>query len=419
MNTKSWAVATLFGLGIALDGGSRRRRRGAEGRRQGPRLHAQGLRRQDLQPGRLQGQEGRRDRLVPQGVHRRLHGRVQVVPGQQRHAQGDQRGLLHRQRRSRRGRQGQRGVRQVAGPRLPDPQRPGEDDRQGLRRAQPGRHVADRWTFYIDKEGIIKEIDKKTGTDKAGEDVVAKIKSWASAAEPFDRRFQPPGGPSGPPGPSQARLSCSNQRDFSSPRIRQNSRLCIRPGTRPHSSARNESGSVYSRWWATSWRKVSNSSSSGRRPSVPVVRVDPDEPPRLVIAAQDPVRGPGVDVDREVDLAGVDQGEPAPEQRPERRDRRLEESARAAPPRSAPGLVEATDSTTSRPPTLPGLLGQVGEVELAGVDELSAAVGVDQPVALGHATHLVRRPRETSKVGYHTIPPARSVTLRRPSPRHS
>ena len=33
---------------------------------------------------RLQGQEGRRPRLVPQGVHRRLHGRVQVVPREER-----------------------------------------------------------------------------------------------------------------------------------------------------------------------------------------------------------------------------------------------------------------------------------------------------------------------------------------------
>jgi peroxiredoxin Q/BCP len=34
-----------------------------------------------------------------------------------------------------------------------------------------------RWTFYIDKEGVIKEIDKKVTTAKAGEDVTAKIKS--------------------------------------------------------------------------------------------------------------------------------------------------------------------------------------------------------------------------------------------------
>jgi peroxiredoxin Q/BCP len=39
------------------------------------------------------------------------------------------------------------------------------------------RGMSDRVTFYIDKEGIIKEIDKKVNTTKAGEDVVAKVKS--------------------------------------------------------------------------------------------------------------------------------------------------------------------------------------------------------------------------------------------------
>jgi thioredoxin-dependent peroxiredoxin len=37
--------------------------------------------------------------------------------------------------------------------------------------------MSSRVTFYIDKEGVIKEIDKKIATGKAGDDVVAKIKS--------------------------------------------------------------------------------------------------------------------------------------------------------------------------------------------------------------------------------------------------
>ena len=36
---------------------------------------------------------------------------------------------------------------------------------------------SNRWTFYIDKEGVIKEIDKKITTTKAAEDVVSKVKS--------------------------------------------------------------------------------------------------------------------------------------------------------------------------------------------------------------------------------------------------
>lgn len=40
-----------------------------------------------------------------------------------------------------------------------------------------GRANPERWTFYIDKDGVIKEIDKKIRTAQAGPDVVAKLKS--------------------------------------------------------------------------------------------------------------------------------------------------------------------------------------------------------------------------------------------------
>ncbi len=36
---------------------------------------------------------------------------------------------------------------------------------------------ANRWTFYVDKEGVIKEIDKKINNPQAGVDVAAKVKS--------------------------------------------------------------------------------------------------------------------------------------------------------------------------------------------------------------------------------------------------
>ena len=41
-----------------------------------------------------------------------------------------------------------------------------------------GRPVPERWTFYIDEEGIIRAIDKEVSgrTESAGEDVVAKLK---------------------------------------------------------------------------------------------------------------------------------------------------------------------------------------------------------------------------------------------------
>jgi len=47
------------------------------------------------------------------------------------------------------------------------------------------RKVAERWTFYIDKNGVIKEIDKKvqSRTKQAGEDLAAKIKELGLAGE--------------------------------------------------------------------------------------------------------------------------------------------------------------------------------------------------------------------------------------------
>ena len=38
-----------------------------------------------------------------------------------------------------------------------------------------GRANPERWTFYIGKDGVIKEIDKKINTENAGPDIVAKL----------------------------------------------------------------------------------------------------------------------------------------------------------------------------------------------------------------------------------------------------
>lgn len=45
----------------------------------------------------------------------------------------------------------------------------------------PERKVAQRWTFYIDKDGVIKEIDKAVKTAQAGPDVAAKLKDLGLA----------------------------------------------------------------------------------------------------------------------------------------------------------------------------------------------------------------------------------------------
>lgn len=43
------------------------------------------------------------------------------------------------------------------------------------------RPVAERWTFYIDKDGIIQAVDKKINTRQAGADVAAKVKELGLA----------------------------------------------------------------------------------------------------------------------------------------------------------------------------------------------------------------------------------------------
>jgi peroxiredoxin Q/BCP len=47
----------------------------------------------------------------------------------------------------------------------------------------PQRGFAQRWTFYIDKNGVIKEIDKKINTANAAPDVAAKVKQLGLAGQ--------------------------------------------------------------------------------------------------------------------------------------------------------------------------------------------------------------------------------------------
>jgi peroxiredoxin Q/BCP len=47
----------------------------------------------------------------------------------------------------------------------------------------PARGMANRWTFYIDKEGIIKAIDKTVNAPQAGEDIAAKLKELGLATD--------------------------------------------------------------------------------------------------------------------------------------------------------------------------------------------------------------------------------------------
>jgi len=46
-----------------------------------------------------------------------------------------------------------------------------------------GRVVPERWTFYIDKDGVIRAIDKKVNTPTAAADVAAKLKDLGIAGK--------------------------------------------------------------------------------------------------------------------------------------------------------------------------------------------------------------------------------------------
>lgn len=46
-----------------------------------------------------------------------------------------------------------------------------------------GRAVPERWTFYIDKNGVIREIDKKINTEQAAPDTIAKLQALGLVAK--------------------------------------------------------------------------------------------------------------------------------------------------------------------------------------------------------------------------------------------
>ena len=43
-----------------------------------------------------------------------------------------------------------------------------------------------RWTFYIDRDGVIREIDKNVDVETAGQDIAAKLKALGFARKSSD-----------------------------------------------------------------------------------------------------------------------------------------------------------------------------------------------------------------------------------------
>jgi peroxiredoxin Q/BCP len=78
-------------------------------------------------------------------------------------------------------RQKEQRIRRVAEARLPDSQRSGEGTAKAYGVVHEGREVPERWTFYIDKDGVVKFIDKKVSTKSHGEDIAKKLEELGVA----------------------------------------------------------------------------------------------------------------------------------------------------------------------------------------------------------------------------------------------
>ena len=155
---------------------------------QAPNFKLQATDGKTLQAVGLQREAGGRGRLVPEGVHARLHDRVQVARGERRQDQDVRRRLLHGERRSdreqHRVRQGDerdaRPGREPAGRREEGSRLP---DARATRRRKPrqaygvlnDRGIANRWTFYIDKNGKISYIEKMVKPETSAEDMITKL----------------------------------------------------------------------------------------------------------------------------------------------------------------------------------------------------------------------------------------------------
>lgn len=58
---------------------------------------------------------------------------------------------------------------------------PGKQTARAYGVVHEGRDLPERWTFYIDKEGTIKLVDKKVSPKSHGEDVAKKLEELGIA----------------------------------------------------------------------------------------------------------------------------------------------------------------------------------------------------------------------------------------------
>jgi len=172
MNTKSWAVATLFGLAIALTGGVA----GAEDLKVGDKAPDFTLKGSDGKTYKLEDFKGKKGVVIawfPKAFTGGCTAECKSFQANSETLKGTKVAYFTASVDSPEVNAKFADSLSLDYPILCDPDKTTAKAYGVLNAAG----MSSRVTFYIDKEGVIKEIDKSIKTAKAGEDVVAKIKS--------------------------------------------------------------------------------------------------------------------------------------------------------------------------------------------------------------------------------------------------
>jgi thioredoxin-dependent peroxiredoxin len=177
MNTKRWAVATLFGLGIALVGGIAS---AAEELKVGDKAPDFELKGSDGKTYKLADFKGKKAVVIawfPKAFTGGCTAECKSFQANNDKLKETKVAYFTASVDPVEGDKGNAAFAKSLGLEYPILSDPDKTTAKAYGVLNPAGAYAQRWTFYIDKEGIIKEIDKKPGTDKAAENFIGKIKS--------------------------------------------------------------------------------------------------------------------------------------------------------------------------------------------------------------------------------------------------
>jgi peroxiredoxin Q/BCP len=176
MNTKRWAMSTLFGLGFALFGASA----GAEELKVGDKAPEFTLKASDGKTYKLEDFKGKQAVVIawfPKAFTGGCTAECKSFQANNESLKGTKVAYFTASVDPVEGDKGNAAFAKSLGLEYPILSDPDKTTAKAYGVLNPAGLYAQRWTFYIDKEGIIKEIDKTPGTAKAGETLIGKIKS--------------------------------------------------------------------------------------------------------------------------------------------------------------------------------------------------------------------------------------------------